>query len=65
MTASSKKKDVIVVYFKMVPQRDNRVKVCRAEHKVSEAAYLVGFRCHRALGALNKSRIITAKQPKS
>ena len=36
---------VIVVYFKMAVQRDNRVKVSallRAGHKVSEAANLVG-----------------------
>ena len=40
------KKVAIVVYLKMIPQRDNSVKVSallRAGHKVSEVANLVGF----------------------
>ena len=45
MTVTLKKKVVIVAYFKMAIQRDNRVKVSallRAGHKVSEVANLVG-----------------------
>ena len=46
MTVILKKKDrfVIVVYFKMTPQRNNRVKVSallRTGHKVNEVAYLI------------------------
>ena len=40
-----RKRFVIVVYFKMTPQRDNRVRISallRAVHKVSEAANLAG-----------------------
>ena len=46
MTVASKKEVVIVVFFKMSPQSDNRVKVfalLRAGHKLSEIANLVGF----------------------
>ena len=45
MTVTLKKRFVIVGYFKMAPQTDNRVKVSallRAGHKVGEVANLVG-----------------------